>query len=264
LLYDAVSGANTATLKGYSSYITCIAFSQGGVLLASGSLDGTIRIWDAVTGTNTATLESHRNRILSVAFSPDGLRLASGAGDGIVQMWEVVSGENIAKLEGHNAAVSPVTFSPDGLRLASASDDRTIRLWDVKSGATTAILDVHTLMITSVAFSNDDNVLIYDTLHEGTFIWNLPPASLPFPTTHNTKSSVPRISDVGWTPLIGVRGRWIKALQDSQFRRVCYIPPLYNRYSAVAMSGQRIAIGCDRSEVIILSTENIDLCFEYL
>ncbi len=50
-----------------------VAFSPDGQRLASGSQDGTVKVWDAHTGQATLTLEGGGG----VAFSPDGQRLAS-------------------------------------------------------------------------------------------------------------------------------------------------------------------------------------------
>src|SRR5262249_54238979 len=59
-----------------------------GPRLASGSVDGTVRIWDVKTGKQI--VESplrHGNLVQSVAFSQDGRFLASGGGDHVIKVW---------------------------------------------------------------------------------------------------------------------------------------------------------------------------------
>ena len=59
--------------------------------LASGSDDGTIRLWDVPTGAATASLKGHHGKVSSLCLLPDG-RLASGSDDGTIRLWDVATG----------------------------------------------------------------------------------------------------------------------------------------------------------------------------
>jgi WD40 repeat protein len=71
----------TNTLNGHTRAVDSVAFSPDGKTLASGSYDGTIKLWDVATGKEQATLEGHTGELWNVALSPNGKTLAAGAVD---------------------------------------------------------------------------------------------------------------------------------------------------------------------------------------
>ena len=148
-----------ATLKGHSNEVWSVSFSPDGQVLASGSLDKTIKLWDVGSRRKIATLKGHRYPVLSVSFSPDGQVLASGGNDTTIKLWDVGSRREIATLKGHRGAVYSVSFSPDGQVLASCSSDKTIKLWYVGSRREIATLKGHSEDVVSVSFSPDGQVL---------------------------------------------------------------------------------------------------------
>ncbi len=96
------SGENSKLLEfvtqsGHSGAIYEIAFSPDGVLLATGSSDGNIKLWDVSTGWLIRTLEQGNN-VYSVDFCPSGGILASGNVDGYIKIWEVATGRLIRNL----------------------------------------------------------------------------------------------------------------------------------------------------------------------
>ena len=99
-------------------------------MLASGSLDNTVRLWDARWVRPQQTFIGHTSGVYSVAFSPNGKILVSG-GFSEVCLWDVETGVLRHILKGHTNRINSVAFSPNGKILASGSSDHTVILWDL-------------------------------------------------------------------------------------------------------------------------------------
>jgi WD40 repeat protein len=98
-LWDVRTGQSLKTLSNHTNWVSSVAFSPDGCLLASGSMDHTLRLWDVHTGQSLKTLSGHTNWLWSVAFSPDGHLLASGSADATIKLWDVQTGECLKTLQ---------------------------------------------------------------------------------------------------------------------------------------------------------------------
>lgn len=108
-LVEVASGEVTR-LVGHELAVTSIDFSPDGRTLASGSADGTLRLWSVETGQELYTLERRADGDLRrVAFSPDGRALAAAGREGnggALSLWEI---EPAAQSSRQSMARKPIT-----------------------------------------------------------------------------------------------------------------------------------------------------------
>lgn len=76
------------SLMGHTDTIWTLAYDRTDTLLASGSADGTVRLWEVRTGLMFMLLpRSHANWVWCLAWSPDSSRLVTGGSDTRILVW---------------------------------------------------------------------------------------------------------------------------------------------------------------------------------
>jgi len=141
------------TLRGHTRDVMAATFSPDGKTIASGSNDGSIKLWRSQDGTELMTLDSLNDRgwlrrllftspIYAVAFSPDGQTIAGGTNG--VKLWQTRTGQPASTPSLQTGLVYAVAFSPSGDTLATGGADGAVRLWQWQEG-----LEIRTLIPTN-------------------------------------------------------------------------------------------------------------------
>jgi WD40 repeat protein len=140
--------------------VDSVAVSPDGMLVATASGEGGVRLYDAKTGRLQQTLGDVGDRC--VAFTPDGKRLTAAGFhmDKLAKVVDVQSATRALLLPGHTEwEVDATAISPDGKWLASSGVDQQILVWDVATGQLRHRFENQPFRTPALAFSPDSATL---------------------------------------------------------------------------------------------------------
>jgi len=175
-VFDARNLKSVVTTQGHDGWVTSLAFSSDGKLLASAGSDNTVKIWDVSDGDGkeVTTLKGNAGNVYAVAFHPTKKIVAWGGWDRVIRLWDIEKNQQVGKLEGHLEDVWSIAFVRDGVHLVSGSEDRTAKLWDITTGKEVNTFKGHTRAIYSVAVSKDGKRFASASRDGAVKLWDLP------------------------------------------------------------------------------------------
>ncbi|MCG6135440.1 MAG: AAA-like domain-containing protein [Nostoc sp. LLA-1] len=158
---------------GHTAAVMAVDVSPDSSLIASASMDKTIKIWRS-DGKEIATLKDHQGAVRAVKFSPDGQLIVSASEDGTIKLWKrqetEASWRVSATFTGHTASVWGVAFSPDGQFIVSAGWDTTVRFWQL-DGTLLKTFSGYNKGFWGVAFSPDGQTVAAASLDGTVKLW---------------------------------------------------------------------------------------------
>jgi WD40 repeat protein len=160
--FGLVSGKTNWILSGHSRSVEDVSLNPGGELLASTSVDGTVRIWDLGQQKEMSKLPAINPKYRQAAkirWNPTGDRIATfllayedrDAPEYSIRIWSVETGEALFEIPLHGG-IHDLAWSPDNALLATAHDDGYARLWNAIDGTPVGSPLHHPESTTAVAF----------------------------------------------------------------------------------------------------------------
>jgi WD40 repeat protein len=140
------SGVITKKIIGHTNTITVVSLSPNGKYIASGDVDGNVKIWDSITG-NCENSMKNWTKIKCLAWCPKSTYLASCSGNRVI-VWNALEGTmcqsilsdvpNIVDEDDdyrqYVNEVLSVSWSPDGEQIATCNLDETVHILNFKRG----------------------------------------------------------------------------------------------------------------------------------
>ena len=129
-IINAKNGQIERVLSGHTNAVRTLDVSPNGRWLATGSKDGTARLWDLADPARPSRLIKQVDggeHVRCVAFSPDGRYLAIGDNAGEQSVYDLTTYQKVYSKKG-SQSVPTVAFSPKADMIAFGDDSGTITL----------------------------------------------------------------------------------------------------------------------------------------
>ncbi|KAI5860096.1 WD40 repeat-like protein [Durotheca rogersii] len=207
-LVDLRSGANVQSLAGHAGAVLAVSWSpRYEHVLASGSVDGTVKIWDIRRAGGPIGMLDQED---SLGLYYNGLLDASTAKVRVR-----------ASAKAHTAPVNALTWTDDGGYIVSAGHDQRIRVWDAATGRNTLASfgpSIRNRQLASITpftsptglarpggellfWPNETEILVLD-LHDGHVVTRLRPTAPAVASLRSSSSSTRsvrnRVTSLAW------------------------------------------------------------------
>ncbi|KIM39835.1 hypothetical protein M413DRAFT_446753 [Hebeloma cylindrosporum] len=137
-IWDITDGEIIVKLTGHTDSVTSTAWSADGEMIATGGMDGRIRIWRRVGKENYNNWEfltelQGPDEVMFLRWHPRGSILLAGSNDSTLWLWQLPSGNTMQVFAGHTGPINCGEFTPDGKRIITADQEGYLIFWDPRS-----------------------------------------------------------------------------------------------------------------------------------
>ncbi|KAL0053340.1 hypothetical protein WJX82_004539 [Trebouxia sp. C0006] len=241
-----------------SSVVECMDWQSDGAMLATGSMDGWIRVWNK-SGQLLQTLKGHGSAVTCLKFSRHTNLLLSGSFDKAAIVWQADTGVQMQRITAHAGSVCCVAWKDDH-QFATASADHVIHLHSGDQACTATLRGDDATDLTHLTWSPNGDHLV--SCCEGGMLLVWSPAQQTL--LHILKDHTADVHAMAWSPA-AVQGRQhtlATASQDQTVRLWDLVSGSCQHKISLASkvrsvdfhpSGHLLVSGCDDGEICLWS-----------
>ena len=155
---------------GHLGRVTSITFDASGSLVASGSFDGTIRVWETASGAPRSFFASHADdAVHDLVFSPDGNHVISASRRSVIVI-DALDGELLAQMQiqGENPRLA---ISDNGQHIYIADDRGGLTRWIWRTDISESLVGPDS-GIRHVAVNSDESVFVTADRQRRIQVWD--------------------------------------------------------------------------------------------
>jgi periodic tryptophan protein 2 len=154
-------------------------FNAGGGLIATGGVEGKVKLWHSVSGFCFVTLTDHTSSIEAVAFTPQGNAVISASTDGSVRAYELLKYKNFRTLTPPTERVQfgslAIDSSGDIVAAGACNGSYNVYVWSLQTGQCLEVLPGHEARISHLRFapSSNDGILASCSWDSSLKVWDV-------------------------------------------------------------------------------------------
>lgn len=205
VILNTRSGKILRICKDHTSFIRFLGFSPDGSMIASTSVDNTLKLWNTATGKLIRTFSGHNHDVARAAFLADGSKVLSASKDLSMKLWDcrretIPPAEHAALLatqarldaedrangyveplvttnpRGYKFGIEDAALSADGKLTISCSHCNPVRIHDASTGAIQSEYSGYPKddWVQSCTFSPDGRSALATALHDNSLkLWDV-------------------------------------------------------------------------------------------
>lgn len=169
-VFDLATNEILYKIKKHSEWVTQVAFSPDGILLATADRNGGLFVWEARTGNPFYSLVGHKEEITSLSWRADGNVLLSASEEGAVRTWEMINGKQVKTWNAHGGGTLSAHYSQNG-NIVTSGRDKIVKFWDGNGKALRSISGFSDIVM-EARLSHDGSKIIAGDWSGTVGVWN--------------------------------------------------------------------------------------------